>query len=191
MATAKPDDRDARLEPTEDELFDVLSNRRRRYTVHALKSDDARLDIGTLAERVAAWECNVAPDEVNNKQRKRAYTALLQSHLPKMEEAGVVEFDKGRGVVEADENLDDVELYLDVVHGAEIPWSQYYLLLSALAGVLLASQWTATAPFAALSSATLATLVTGAFLVSACVHWTRARRNRLGVGSDPPELDDD
>lgn len=191
MATAKPDDRDTRLEPSEDVLFDVLSNRRRRYTVHALKVDDARLDLGTLADRVAAWECGVSPGEVSRKQRKRAYTALLQSHLPMMEEAGVVQFDKSRGVVEPADNLDDVELYLDVVHGAAIPWSQYYLLLSVLASTLLIAQGIGVTMFSELSTGLTAILIAGAFLVSSSVHWLRARRNRLGVRSDPPELHDD
>nr|WP_231736988.1 hypothetical protein [Halobacterium sp. CBA1126] len=119
--------------PTEDELFDVLSNRRRRYAVHALEATDSAAEIGDVAEQVAAWEYGVDVEQVSYEERKRVYTALQQSHLPMMDDAGVVDFDKNRGTVEPTDALDDVEVYMDVVQGNEIPWSVYYLGLSGVA----------------------------------------------------------
>lgn len=38
-----------------DEVFHVLRNRRRRYTLHYLRREE-RAEIGDIAEQVAAWE---------------------------------------------------------------------------------------------------------------------------------------
>lgn len=174
-------------EVTEDELFEVLSNRRRRYAVHALKGADAPKELGTLAERVAAWEYDVDLDEVDHRQRKRVYTALQQSHLPKMDTAGVVDFDKQRGLVEPTEALADVDVYLEVVGGSEIPWSEYYLGLSGVSAALLAATWLGAWPFALLSPMAVALFVVVAFTVSALAH--RYYSTTLGSTDGPPELE--
>ena len=99
--------------PSEDELFDLLSNQRRRFAVHALsRQPETEVELGTLAERVAAWENDVDHTELDYAERKRVYTALQQSHLPRMDQAGVVHFDKDRGIVEASSVLDDAEIFL-------------------------------------------------------------------------------
>ena len=119
-------------EITEDELFDVLSNRRRRYAVHLLEREDEPLRLGPLAEQIAAWENGIEPYAVSSAQRKRVYTALQQIHLPRMDEAGIVAFDDRAGLVEATEAMDAMDVYVDLVEGRDIPWSGYYLGLSTI-----------------------------------------------------------
>jgi len=109
-------------EPTtdisEDELFDVLSNQRRRFAVHLLKrEEDDSIAIGDMAEQIAAWENGIETTEITGNERKRVYTALQQSHLPKMDKAGVIDFNKNRGVVEPMPAMTDVDVYMDVVEG--------------------------------------------------------------------------
>jgi DNA-binding transcriptional ArsR family regulator len=80
-------------EVSEDELFDVLANQRRRFALHLLKREgDETVTIGEMAEQIAAWENGIDMAEITGNERKRVYTALQQSHLPKMDNAGVVEF---------------------------------------------------------------------------------------------------
>jgi hypothetical protein len=174
--------------PTEDELFDVLANRRRRYAVHALDDADGATEIGDVAEQVAAWEYGVDVEQVSYEERKRVYTALQQSHFPMMDDAGVVDFDKNRGTVEPTESLDDVEVYMDVVQGNEIPWSVYYLGLSGVAASLMAAVWTGTWPFALLPDVAWGVAVTAMFGVSAVAHTYYARGQRIGASDEPPEL---
>ncbi|WP_353634760.1 hypothetical protein ABSL23_03755 [Halobacterium sp. NMX12-1] len=174
--------------PTEDELFDVLANRRRRYAVHALDDADGATEIGDVAEQVAAWEYGVDVEQVSYEERKRVYTALQQSHFPMMDDAGVVDFDKNRGTVEPTESLDDVEVYMDVVQGHEIPWSVYYLGVSGVAASLMAAVWTGTWPFAALPDLAWGVAVTAMFGVSAVAHTYYARGQRIGASDEPPEL---
>ena len=175
--------------PSEDELFDLLSNQRRRFAVHALsRQPEAEVELSTLAERVAAWENDVDHTELDYAERKRVYTALQQSHLPRMDQAGVVHFDKDRGVVEASSVLDDAEIFLEVVRGREIPWSKYYIGLSATAIALLGAVAVEAAPFDGVPTIGWFTAVVTAFTVSAFAHWYYDQQNRLGSKERPPEL---
>lgn len=173
---------------TEEEIFTTLSNHRRRYVVHAL-DDGSEIDLGPLAERVAAWEYDVDVGELSHDERKRVYTSLQQTHLPKMDDTGIVEFDKDRGTVAPTEAFADVDVYLEVVRGDELPWSQYYLGLSGLVVSLFAAVWLEIPPFAALSGVAWLGFVVAAFAVSATVHHYYRDHRRLGTDGRPPAAD--
>lgn len=173
----------------EDDLFEVLSNRRRRYVVHALKQrDDESIDLGPLAEQIAAWEYDLDIQEVDSQIRKRVYTALQQSHLPMMDSVGVVEFDKREGVVEPTPALDDCEIYVDIVQGNEIPWSEYYIALSAVGIALITAVVFDAWPFSLLPEVAWAVFIVVTFAVSALAHRYYTHHLRLGSSTEPPEL---
>ena len=174
---------------TEDELFELLANRRRRHIMHTLMNEGETVDIGDLSQQIAAWEDGLEFEEVSSTDRKRVYTALQQSHLPKMDKAGVIEFDRDRGVVEPTPALEDVEVYMDVVRGREIPWSDYYLGLTAVAAVLLGATIAGLPPFAGLPAYAWGVFVIVAFGVSGFAHRYYARRNRLGIADEPPDIE--
>jgi DNA-binding transcriptional ArsR family regulator len=172
---------------TEEEIFTTLSNQRRRYVVHAL-DDESEADIGSLAEQVAAWEYDVDVGELSHDERKRVYTSLQQNHLPKMDDAEIVEFDKDRGTVAPTRAFADVDLYLEVVHGDELPWSQYYLGLSTLAVTVFLAVWLGVQPFTMLSTLEWLGFVVATFAVSAGVHHYYRDHRRLGTGGRPPDV---
>lgn len=96
-------------------VFDILSNERRQQVLgYLVVTDEDVIQIGELAEHVAAIENDVAVDALSSQQRKRVYVALYQCHLPKMADADVIEFDKDRGTVRRGENVDQITPYLDV-----------------------------------------------------------------------------
>ncbi|QRV13593.1 DUF308 domain-containing protein [Haloterrigena salifodinae] len=178
-----------RDELTEDELFELLSNRRRRHILHTLMDEAETADIGDLSQEIAAAEDGLTYEEVSSTDRKRVYTALQQSHLPKLDKAGVVEFDRDRGLVEPTPALENVEIYMDVVRGREIPWSDYYLGLTAVATLLLGATVAGFPLFADLPSYAWGVFVVVAFGVSALAHRYYARRNRLGIADEPPAVE--
>jgi predicted transcriptional regulator len=173
---------------TEEEIFTTLSNQRRRYVVHAL-DDESSAEIGSLAEQVAAWEYDVEVGELSHDERKRVYTSLQQNHLPKMDDAGVVEFDKDRGTVAPTEAFADVDLYLEVVGSDDLPWSQYYLGLSGVAVTIFVATWLGVQPFTMLSGLDWLGFVTAAFAVSAAVHHYYRDQRKLGATGRPPDAD--
>ncbi|WP_200532094.1 hypothetical protein [Halorubrum sp. LN27] len=174
---------------SEDELFDVLANQRRRFAVHLLKREaDDSVAIGDMAEQIAAWENGIDTAEITGNERKRVYTALQQSHLPKMDDAGVVEFNKDRGVVEPTPALTDVDVYMDVVEGREIPWSDYYLGLSGVAVALVGAVWLGAWPFVLLPEMAWTLAIVVAFAFSAMAHKYYTAEMKVGRGAEPPEV---
>lgn len=110
-----------------EDIFDILSNHRRRYVLRYLQEHEAESDLRTLSEQIAAWENEVDPSQVTSKQRMRAYTALRQSHLPKMDRQGVIDFDSQSGTVHLTEAAHAIEGYLDSVDSERRPWGTYFL----------------------------------------------------------------
>ena len=79
--------------------FELLKNRRRRETIAYLLEHDGSSTLSDLAEHIAALENGIEIVELSSDQRKRVYIGLYQCHLPKLDKAGVIDFDKNRGTV--------------------------------------------------------------------------------------------
>ncbi len=97
-----------------DVTFEVLKNRRRRLVLEYLRDTEETVTIGELAEHIAAIENDIPVKQLDAQQRKRVYIGLYQCHLPKMDDAGVVDFDQNRGRIDPGENVDGLYEYLDV-----------------------------------------------------------------------------
>lgn len=163
------------------EIFDVLSNERRQCVLHYLKEQgDRPVELGELVDHVAAWENDTSLDQVGSAERKRVYTALRQSHLPRLEEAGIVAYDDHDGTVELTDDAREVQLYLEFVPVDHIPWSEYYLALSLVCAALLTVTWAGVYPFGDLSALGLGTIIVALFTVSSVVHTYESATNRIG-----------
>lgn len=185
-----PDARGQVPEPdiSQDTVYEMLANRRRRYTIHYLKQREETVTLGTLAEEVGALEHETTPDQLSSAERKTVYTALQQRHLPKMDDAGLVDFDKRAGAVAPTEPLTDLEIYTEVVGSREYPWSQYYLALSGITVALMVAVWAGAYPLVLLPDIAWGFFVAVAFTVSAVIHVVISRNMKLGVADDPPEV---
>ncbi|MFB6082652.1 MAG: hypothetical protein ABEJ94_00215 [Halorientalis sp.] len=168
-------------------IFETLSNRRRRYTLHYLKRLGEPVTIRDLSEQLAAWENEIEREQVKPKERKRLYTALHQTHLPKMDRLGVVEYDSDRGVVALTETIDQFDIYFDLVAADDIPWSQFYLALGSVTTALVAIAALGVQPFATLDGYGYAVAVVLLFTAVACYHTLRDRRRVVGSADVPPE----
>lgn len=73
-----------------DDLFEALSNSRRRHVIRLVGDDE--VDVGELARTIAAVENEIALESIDSQQRKRVYVALHQVHLPKLDDYGIVEW---------------------------------------------------------------------------------------------------
>jgi len=97
-----------------DTLFELLKNERRRETLAYLKANDGRATLSDLAEHIAARENDLPVEAISSKQRKRVYIGLYQCHLPKMANAGVVDYEKNRGTVALTDLAAQLDPYLAV-----------------------------------------------------------------------------
>jgi hypothetical protein len=171
------------------DVFEVLSNERRRCVLHYLKQkDDRRVELRELVDHVAAWETDTSLENLDSEARKRVYTALRQNHLPKLDDADIIDYEHMRGEVELTDHAREVELYLEYVPGNDIPWSEYYLGLSAVSAALIIVTWLGVYPFTGLSGLGLAALLVTLYTISAVVHTYEASQNR--IGADEYEFDE-
>ncbi|OIB57185.1 DUF7344 domain-containing protein [Natrialba sp. SSL1] len=143
---------------TQAELFDVFSNARRRRTVQFLKRQGSSCDLAPLVEQVAAWENDTDPDDVTRTQRRRVYISLYQTHLPMLEDHGIVDWDPDSHTITLLPNDDLFEPYLDRQLGTQRPWHRFYaavatvgLVAFALAALAVGPVTTAAAPIVALA----------------------------------------
>ncbi len=95
-----------------DLVFDLLSVTRRRMLLRYLDENEGTAPLGELSREIAAEENDVPVAQVSSKQRKRVYVGLYQSHVPKMEDAGVVDYDNQSGAVELGPNATELFPYL-------------------------------------------------------------------------------
>ncbi|GAA0469015.1 hypothetical protein MUK72_06975 [Halococcus dombrowskii] len=177
-------------ELTRDERFQLLGSQRRRWVLRYLKHE-GRTELGELAEQIAAWENGTTVERVAYEQRKRTYTALQQTHLPTLAEAGVIEFEADRGVVEATERARTLDLYLEVVADRDIPWSSYYLGIGVLSCVLVGLVAVGGDFFVMIPNLGLAALIGLTLTLSAAVHTYQSRLMRVDRADIPPEVDRD
>lgn len=117
-----------------DTVFDLLSNPRRRFVLHYLKEHDEPVELNDLAAEIAAKENDVPTDELTSQQRKRAYVSLYQTHVPKLEEVGVIEYDSDTGEIALTEQADKIDRHLDTSED-DRSWQRLYLAV-ALAGIV-------------------------------------------------------
>ena len=92
---------DGSLSIDKDDLFHLLQNSRRRAALRyfAASPDREAFDMRTLAEEIAAWENGIPVQQLSSDQRQRVYIALYQSHLPKLDDYGVIDYNQSRGVI--------------------------------------------------------------------------------------------
>ena len=176
-------------EITYDDCFDLLSNHRRRYTLHYLERNDKQAQLGELSEQIAAWENEISQDEVSYDERKRVYTSLQQVHLPRMDEMGVVIFDDREGVVEVGPRAEELDIYLEVVSGSDISWSTFYLLLAIMNIGVISAVGVGVPGTGSIPTLGWAMFAVTTFLVAALAHlyYTRTEM-RIGSSEEPPEL---
>jgi len=99
---------------TKNDVFDILKNERRRAVVRYLLEHDGSADLSDVAEHVAARENGTDVRRLSSQERKRVRIALYQCHLPRMDAARVIEFDKDRGGIELRDVASQLQVYLDV-----------------------------------------------------------------------------
>lgn len=101
------------------DVFELLKNERRRRVIRFLnEQEDGVTTLNVMAEHIAALENDIDVSQLSSSQRKRVYIGLYQCHLPKMDEYGVIDFQKNRGIITL-KNTTQLEPYLPDEDGEE------------------------------------------------------------------------
>ena len=169
--------------PDRGEVFDILSNHRRRYTIHFCKQEEGPVSLSDLAEQVAAWENDKEIEEIGWDERKTVYTSLQQTHLPTLADAEMIEYENG--TVELTERASELDVYLDVVPADSVPWGVYYLGLSAVGFLVLGLVTAGILPTDPIPAVGWGMIIVGLFAASAAAHIYESRKYRLGETEKP------
>ena len=156
-----------------DKIFHILQTQRRRDALRYLKDQEGPVEMRTLAEQVAAWENDTTVPQLSSDERQRVYIALYQSHLPKLAEEGVIEYEKGRGIVERGPVAPQFDPYLgtpdddesdeDATEVPETPWLDYYRRITVASTLVVLGSWLGIPPTTVLETGQWGAVVVAAF----------------------------
>lgn len=170
---------------TADQIFRLLRNERRRTVLRHLRREGGTVHVRDLAEQAAAREHDTPVRALTSAERERVSVSLYHSHLPKLDDAGVVEYDRDRDVVERTPLADRLDRYLSPVDAdaatddGDSAWDRYYLGASGLCALLFAGTAFGVGPLTALSGVALSAVVLTAF--------TALTATKIATSGDAPE----
>lgn len=98
-----------------------------------LGTSDGRVSLRDLSERIAERESDQTP--APRDVRRSVYVSLQQTHLPKLDELGIVSYDDDEQVVSLAKNAEELNVYMEVVPTYGLSWAEYYAAV-ALVGLL-------------------------------------------------------
>ena len=160
---------------SQDVVFDLLSSSRRRFVLQYLSQHEGPVPFSELANELAAWENDTDVEDITERQRKRVYVSLYQTHVPKLEEAGVVDYDADSGEVQLRSEVDRLSAHLDADDDS-FPWPFAYLVLSAASLVFFLAVLYDVPVLAAIPISVTVAVIVLAFAVAAIAQYYASRR---------------
>lgn len=102
-----------------DTIFATLKSQRRRYIVYYLHQQ-GELAVDELAELIAASENGGDRATVTNDEQETMEVGLIHTHLPKLDGAGIIEYDDTTQRVRLEEDRPHLRPYLDEAAQVEL-----------------------------------------------------------------------
>lgn len=159
-----------------DLVFDILSSQRRRMVLFYLRQLDGMAQVNEIAKEIASMENDLPVEELTRQQKKRVYVSLYQTHLPKLAQAGIIDYDREEGQVALTDRAYDIDSYLGPTEREGFPWALYYVALGVAGALLLGWSYAAPAGAPVISPVWVGLLVTVVFGLSAIAQYLSARR---------------
>lgn len=169
---------------TKYQIHDVLRNKRRTWVLEQLQQTRKPIPLRELSEQVATLETGETPPPRNI--RESVYNSLHQTHLPKLDDLGIVEYRVDRKVVAQSDSFHQVTLYMEVVSADDVTWATYYLTVGVVALVVTTLSSMGLSVFAALSVTAWSILFFALFALSALYQRLTHKSVSLDV-HHPPE----
>lgn len=79
------------------EVYSCLAHQRSRYTLHHLLQAEFMMPQDVLAERVSEQEFGRDSCRITSEEQKRVEISLYHVHLPRLEDAGLIDYDRCSG----------------------------------------------------------------------------------------------
>lgn len=169
---------------SKDDVFDILSNARRRYVLYHLREERDPVELGDLARELAAWENETTVEELTKQQRKRVYVSLYQTHIQKLQEAGIVEYDEDSGKVSLGSSAAEIGAHIaleDSDEDGSPGWAGAYAALAGIGLVLYALTTFEVFVFGLLSEFLVGVAIFLGFACLATVHYLSHQRSEPDI----------
>lgn len=167
---------------SQDRVFDILSNPRRRFVLHYLSRQSGSVPLRELADEVARWE--TGDETLSPQQRKRVYVSLYQTHIPRLADAGMIEFDSDSGLVNLADQAREIDNYVKN-QSNDRRWPIYYIAVGLIGISVYFVRFTGVLPFVTDFIATV--FVIGLLFGVSALHIYHSWR-RTGFEMDPSQL---
>lgn len=79
--------------------FEILSSHRRRLMLRVVQAHDEELTLADLAEEVAVREFDRDIAAISPETVTEVYTTLYHDHMPRLVDAGLIEYEQERDLV--------------------------------------------------------------------------------------------
>lgn len=106
-------------EPSLDTVFRILGNRRRRFAIYLLMEVDGSIGREELARRIATWERDGDIGDVPSDEIARVTISLDHVHLPRLEDSGVLTYDREEREITARDAIDRFRPYLELARSED------------------------------------------------------------------------
>ena len=162
----------------EHEIHDVLRNKRRTRTLQYLRENDETVTLRELSEALASIETGESPPPRSN--RESVYNSLHQTHLPKLDDLGIVQYEQDRKIVHLLNDAEQVEVYMEVVPNRGVTYATYYFIIGVIALVVISLSSLGLPLFATLSVPVWVGGFFALYVVSGLFHLRSQQKFRLG-----------
>lgn len=99
----------------QDEVFAVLSDSRRRFLLRCLQTAQGPVSVNKLATNLVTWEGQQQVSDSADDDTSAIQVLLVHNHLPKMEEAGLVEYDDTQQMVTPTDRIHQAQPHLQIM----------------------------------------------------------------------------
>ncbi len=139
-----------------------------------LRQQGGESTLRDLSEWIASVETGESPPPRNI--RDSVYASLHQTHLPKLDDLAVVEYESATKTVTLTDRARELIPYTTVMSGTGLPWSQHYLLLGLAAMTAVIGAGLGVPVLNAVGPTLLAVVFAAAMVGSLVVQWTTGTR---------------
>ncbi|MDG5821910.1 winged helix-turn-helix domain-containing protein [Natronococcus sp. A-GB7] len=103
-----------------DEILSSLSNTQRRRIISHLQEEGSASQ-SEIAHQLVRWNYDSPPDEVSDKAVERIKINLHHEHLPQLEDAGLIEYDRRSKMLLVRDLPELAEVCLDHCESVDLP----------------------------------------------------------------------
>nr|WP_293030462.1 hypothetical protein [Natronococcus sp.] len=104
---------------TFDTVLDLCRDQHRRIILAVLTEEPRSLTVNDLLEAILKYNHQSSVTEVSEEVLTDIRVSLHHTHIPKLESAGVIDYDSERQLVEPTEQLDQLQPHLSAILGTD------------------------------------------------------------------------